>query len=118
MPRCSSSANDAVQPDCFITNSRQGDDGVAMSGLSSESARPARCDRPEQHLRVVGGVAVTLVADSLNRRRRLAHNTGHSMDAAGNMAFTAEEVRGSIENLVGATHIPLGIAGPIRVNGA
>lgn len=57
-------------------------------------------------------------ANPAMRRAWLAHNTGHSMDAAGNMAFTAEEVRGSIENLVGATHIPLGIAGPIRVNGA
>ena len=31
--------------------------------------------------------------------------------------FAPEEVRGNIENLVGATQVPLGIAGPIRVNG-
>ena len=34
-----------------------------------------------------------------------------------NAAFTPEEVRGNIENLVGAVHVPLGVAGPIRVNG-
>jgi hydroxymethylglutaryl-CoA reductase (NADPH) len=51
------------------------------------------------------------------RRAWLAHNTGHSLDAASNTAFTADEVRANIENLVGAIHLPLGIAGPIRVNG-
>jgi hydroxymethylglutaryl-CoA reductase (NADPH) len=51
------------------------------------------------------------------RRAWLEHNTGKSLNAVGNMAFTPEEVRGNIENLVGATHVPLGIAGPIRVNG-
>ena len=51
------------------------------------------------------------------RRAWLAHNVGRSMDAAAEAAFTPEEVRGNIENLVGAVHVPLGIAGPIRVNG-
>jgi hydroxymethylglutaryl-CoA reductase (NADPH) len=32
-------------------------------------------------------------------------------------AFAPEETRGSIENLVGAAHVPLGVGGPIRVNG-
>ena len=51
------------------------------------------------------------------RRAWLAHNVGRSMDAAAEAAFTPEEVRGNIENLVGAVHVPLGVAGPIRVNG-
>jgi hydroxymethylglutaryl-CoA reductase (NADPH) len=51
------------------------------------------------------------------RRTWLAHNTGHALDAVAAMAFTSEETRGSIENLVGATHVPLGIAGPIVVHG-
>src|SRR4051812_50098867 len=52
------------------------------------------------------------------RRAWLAHNTGHGMEAVGAVAFEPEGVRGKIENLVGAAQIPLGIAGPIRVNGA
>jgi hydroxymethylglutaryl-CoA reductase (NADPH) len=51
------------------------------------------------------------------RRTWLAHNTGHTLEAVAQTVFTAEETRGSIENLVGATHVPLGIAGPIVVNG-
>lgn len=51
------------------------------------------------------------------RRAWLAHNTGHSLDAADDVAFAPEDVRGNIENLVGAVQVPLGVAGPIRVNG-
>ncbi len=51
------------------------------------------------------------------RRAWLEHNTGHSFDAAAEAAFAPEEVRSNIENLVGAVHVPLGVAGPIRVNG-
>lgn len=58
-----------------------------------------------------------LGVDPAMRRAWLVENTGHSLDAAQNMAFTAEESRANIENLVGATHVPLGVAGPIRVNG-
>ena len=51
------------------------------------------------------------------RRGWLEHNTGHSLEAAAEAAFTPEDVRSNIENLVGAVHVPLGVAGPIRVNG-
>ena len=58
-----------------------------------------------------------LGANPSMRRAWLAHNTGHTLDAVADTAFTPEQVRSNIENLVGATHVPLGIAGPIRVNG-
>ncbi len=52
------------------------------------------------------------------RRAWLEHNTGHSLEAAAQTAFAPDEVRTNVENLVGAVHVPLGVAGPIRVNGA
>ena len=58
-----------------------------------------------------------LGANPAMRRAWLAHNTGVVLEAVAQTAFTPEEVRGSVENLVGAVHVPLGIAGPIRVNG-
>ena len=51
------------------------------------------------------------------RRVWLEHNTGHLLEAAAEAAFAPEDVRSNIENLVGAVHVPLGVAGPIRVNG-
>jgi hydroxymethylglutaryl-CoA reductase (NADPH) len=58
-----------------------------------------------------------LGANPQMRRAWLAHNTGHALEAVADPAFAPEQVRGNIENLVGAAHVPLGIAGPIRVNG-
>jgi hydroxymethylglutaryl-CoA reductase (NADPH) len=63
------------------------------------------------------GARQMLGANPAMRRGWLAHNTGAVLDAVGQTAFTPDDVRGSIENLVGAVHVPLGIAGPIRVNG-
>ncbi len=51
------------------------------------------------------------------RRAWLVHNTGHALDATSHTAFADEDVRANIENLVGAVEVPLGIAGPLRVNG-
>jgi hydroxymethylglutaryl-CoA reductase (NADPH) len=64
-----------------------------------------------------GAALQVMGVDAPMRRAWLAHNTGHSLQAVGSMAFTADEVRPHIENLIGAVHVPLGIAGPIRVNG-
>ena len=55
--------------------------------------------------------------DPKMRRTWLQHNTGHALSAVKDTAFAPEEVRRNIENLVGAAHVPLGVAGPIRVNG-
>lgn len=71
----------------------------------------------EQHTTTGSGSRQLLGANPAMRRAWLAHNTGHTFETVDEMAFTPEDVRGNIENLVGAVHVPLGIAGPIRVNG-
>ena len=43
-----------------------------------------------------------LGANPSMRRAWLEHNTGHSLDAVADTAFAPEQVRGNIENLVGA----------------
>ncbi|MGZ4199602.1 MAG: hydroxymethylglutaryl-CoA reductase [Thermoleophilia bacterium] len=64
-----------------------------------------------------GGTRQILGANPAMRRAWLRHNTGHPLDAVAETGFAPEETRGNIENLVGATQVPLGIGGPIRVNG-
>jgi len=58
-----------------------------------------------------------LGANPSMRRAWLERNTGHTLEATADAAFAPEDVRTNIENLVGAVHVPLGVAGPIRVNG-
>ena len=58
-----------------------------------------------------------LGANPAMRRAWLGHNTGHPLDSVAETRFAPEETRGNIENLVGATQVPLGIGGPVRVNG-
>ncbi|MCD2200114.1 hydroxymethylglutaryl-CoA reductase (NADPH) [Halobacterium sp. KA-4] len=51
------------------------------------------------------------------RREVLERETDANLDATGAFAFDADEVDPNIENLAGGTQLPLGVAGPIAVNG-
>jgi hydroxymethylglutaryl-CoA reductase (NADPH) len=52
------------------------------------------------------------------RRRVVARLTGSDPDRVGEMAFDAgRATERNVENLVGATHLPLGVAGPLPVSG-
>jgi hydroxymethylglutaryl-CoA reductase (NADPH) len=52
------------------------------------------------------------------RRQALEKEWGISLDNIGQFSFSEDEVRNkNIENLIGASQIPLGIAGPVKVNG-
>jgi hydroxymethylglutaryl-CoA reductase (NADPH) len=51
------------------------------------------------------------------RLRAASEATGASLDHIGSYCFDPEEARGNIENFAGATQVPLGLAGPLLVNG-
>jgi hydroxymethylglutaryl-CoA reductase (NADPH) len=51
------------------------------------------------------------------RRKWVEQQTGAQCTHVGSYSIPSEETRGNIENLVGAVQVPLGIAGPLLVQG-
>jgi len=51
------------------------------------------------------------------RRELLERETGADTDALGSFAFDADDVDSNVENLAGGTQLPLGVAGPLAVDG-
>ena len=51
------------------------------------------------------------------RRKWLQHKTGVSLNYVGSYKQDTEEMRGCVENMIGLAQIPIGIAGPLNVNG-
>jgi hydroxymethylglutaryl-CoA reductase (NADPH) len=58
-------------------------------------------------------------ADAIVRERQrwVREKSGAGLETVTRFAFDPHVARGNIENLVGAAQVPLGIAGPLRVNG-
>jgi hydroxymethylglutaryl-CoA reductase (NADPH) len=53
------------------------------------------------------------------RRKALEEQTGTGLSNIGNFTFDEENANNkNIENLIGASQIPLGIAGPLKINGS
>ncbi|CCQ36574.1 hydroxymethylglutaryl-CoA reductase (NADPH) [Natronomonas moolapensis 8.8.11] len=52
------------------------------------------------------------------RRRLLADETGADLETTGAYAFDAAAAEPNIENMVGAAQVPMGVVGPVAVDGA
>ena len=52
-----------------------------------------------------------------SRRRWLAERTGANLEHVGECSIPTESLRGNVENPIGSAQVPLGVAGPLRVNG-
>ncbi len=52
------------------------------------------------------------------RRRLLADETDADLEAIGAYTFDAADAAPNVENMVGAAQVPMGVVGPIRVDGA
>jgi hydroxymethylglutaryl-CoA reductase (NADPH) len=51
------------------------------------------------------------------RRQIVESETGTSLDAVGDYGFPAERAASNIENMIGAVQVPMGVAGPVTVDG-
>ncbi len=51
------------------------------------------------------------------RRRLLAEETGADLDAVGAYTFDAADAEPNVENMLGAAQVPMGVVGPVRVDG-
>ena len=51
------------------------------------------------------------------RREWLERKTNSDLNHIGASSISSSQMRGNVENPIGAVQIPLGIAGPLRVNG-
>ncbi|MWV63807.1 hydroxymethylglutaryl-CoA reductase (NADPH) [Halorubrum sp. JWXQ-INN 858] len=51
------------------------------------------------------------------RRRLVADESGADVDVLGEYAFDAADAEANIENMVGAVQVPMGVAGPVSIDG-
>ena len=83
------------------------DPDSARRQLHDGSLKPYELDE------LVGHEAATTI-----RREHYEETLDVSLDAIGEYSLSAEQAESNIENMIGAVQIPLGIAGPLTVDGA
>ena len=76
--------------------------------------------RPARSLRLVPRLEDQGYERSLVDRRRawVEGETGARFEHLGAFTIPSEEMRGNVENPIGAVQMPLGLAGPLRVTSA
>src|SRR5262249_21738808 len=52
-----------------------------------------------------------------SRRRWISVQTGATLSHVGLSSLPTESLRGNVENPIGSAQVPLGVVGPLRVNG-
>lgn len=94
---------------------------VPSRGEVATEDAPVRIDGAEPacaHIPNAKGTASDFTPEMIERRRRFAESfTGARLEHVAAYSITPEEARNNIENFTGAAQVPLGIAGPLRING-
>src|ERR1041384_6275963 len=86
--------------------------------MSSSISQEAATDRKAVDL-VPRMEAQGYESANLDRRRQwIEEKTGCTLLHVGSCSIAGEQMRGNIENPIGAAQMPLGIAGPLTVNGS